>query len=43
VGFVVDMLPRWGRFFASTSVSPANLLSINFFTITITYQSGLVQ
>jgi hypothetical protein len=34
---------RWGRFSPSTSVSPANLYSIDLFTITITYYSGLVQ
>jgi hypothetical protein len=34
---------RWGRFSPSTSVSPANLYSINFSTITITYLLGLVQ
>jgi hypothetical protein len=33
---------RWGRFSPSTSVTPANLHSTNFFTITITYHSGLV-
>jgi hypothetical protein len=31
---------RWGRFSPSTSVSPANLHSTNFCTITITYQRG---
>jgi hypothetical protein len=30
-------------FFRSTSVSPANLHSTNFSTITITYHPGLVQ
>jgi hypothetical protein len=34
---------RWGRFSPSTSVSPANLYSTNFSTITITYHPGLVQ
>jgi hypothetical protein len=34
---------RWGRFPPSTSVSPANLHSTNFSTITITYHLGLVQ
>jgi hypothetical protein len=34
---------RWGRFSPSTSVSPANLHSTNFSTITITYHLGLVQ
>jgi hypothetical protein len=35
---------RWGRFSPSTSVSPTNLRSTNFFsTITITYHPGLVQ
>jgi hypothetical protein len=34
---------RWGRFSPSTSVSPANLYSPNFSTITITYHQGLVQ
>jgi hypothetical protein len=34
---------RWGRFSSSTLVSPANLHSTNFSTITITYHSGLVQ
>jgi hypothetical protein len=33
----------WGRFSLSTSVSPANLYSTNFSTITITYHPGLVQ
>jgi hypothetical protein len=33
----------WGRFSPSTSVSPANLHSTNFSTITITYHPGLVQ
>jgi hypothetical protein len=36
---------RWGRFFPNTSVSPANLYSAHFstITITITYHPGLVQ
>jgi hypothetical protein len=34
---------RWGRFSPSTSVSPANLHSRNFSTITVTYHPGLVQ
>jgi hypothetical protein len=34
---------RWGRFSPSTSVSPANLHSTNFSTITITYHLGLLQ
>jgi hypothetical protein len=34
---------RWGRFSPSTSVSPANLHSTNFSTISITYHLGLVQ
>jgi hypothetical protein len=34
---------RWGRFSPSTSVSPANLHSTNFSTITLTYLPGLVQ
>jgi hypothetical protein len=34
---------RWGRFSLSTLVSPANLYSINFSTITITCHLGLVQ
>jgi hypothetical protein len=32
-----------GRYSQSTSVSPANLHSTNFSTITITYHLGLVQ
>jgi hypothetical protein len=42
VGFVVDKVVL-GSFFSSTSVSPANLYSTNFSTITITYHQGLVQ
>jgi hypothetical protein len=34
---------RWNGFSPSTSVSPANLHSINFSTITITYHPGLVK
>jgi hypothetical protein len=35
---------RWGKFSPTTSVSPANLQSINFFTtIAITCHLGLVQ
>jgi hypothetical protein len=34
---------RWGKFSPSTSVSPVNLHSTNFFTVTITYHPGLVQ
>jgi hypothetical protein len=34
---------RWGRFSPSTSVSPANLHSTNFSTITIAHHLGLVQ
>jgi hypothetical protein len=34
---------RWGRFSPNTSVSPANLYSANFSTITITYHPGLVE
>jgi hypothetical protein len=34
---------RWGMFSQSTSVSPANLHSTNFSTITITYHPELVQ
>jgi hypothetical protein len=34
---------RWGRLSPSISVSPANLHSTNFSTITITYHPGLVQ
>jgi tRNA A37 threonylcarbamoyltransferase TsaD len=34
---------RWGRISPSTSVSPANLNSINFSAIAITYHPGLVQ
>jgi hypothetical protein len=34
---------RWGRFSPILSVSPVNLYSANFSTITITYHPGLVQ
>jgi hypothetical protein len=34
---------EWRWFFPSISVSPANLYSSNFSTITITYHLGLVQ
>jgi hypothetical protein len=34
---------HWGRFSPSTSVSPANLCSTNFSTVTITYYLGLIQ
>jgi hypothetical protein len=34
---------RWGRFSPSTAVSPANLYSTTFSTITRTYLPGLVQ
>jgi hypothetical protein len=40
VGFVVDKVAR-GQ--VSTLVSPANLHSNNFSTITLTYHRGLVQ
>jgi hypothetical protein len=42
VEFVVDKVAL-GQVFPSTSVSPANLHSANFSTITITYHLGLVQ
>jgi ribosomal protein L37AE/L43A len=32
-----------GRFSPSTSVSPANLHSTNYFTITLIYHPGLIQ
>jgi hypothetical protein len=41
VGFVVDKVVLGQGFFPSTSVSPANLHSTNFFTIT--YLLGLVH
>jgi hypothetical protein len=34
---------QWGKFSPSTSVSPANINSTKFFTITITYHPGLAQ
>jgi hypothetical protein len=34
---------RWGKFSPSKLISPANLHSTNFSTITITYHPGLVQ
>jgi hypothetical protein len=43
VGFVVDKVALGQVFSASTSVSPANLHSTNFSTITITYHLRLVQ
>jgi hypothetical protein len=43
VEFVVDELALGQVFFLSTSVSPANLYSTHFSTITITYHQGLVQ
>jgi hypothetical protein len=42
VGFVVDKVAL-GQVFAGTSMSPVNLYSTNFSTITITYHPGLVQ
>jgi hypothetical protein len=42
VGFVVDKVAL-GQVFPEYSVSPANLYSTNFSTITITYHLGLVQ
>jgi hypothetical protein len=42
VGFVVDKVAL-GQVSLSTSVSPANLHSTNFSTITLTYHPGLVQ
>jgi hypothetical protein len=42
VGFVVDKVAL-EQVFSDTSVSPANLHSTNFSTITITYHPGLVQ
>jgi hypothetical protein len=39
-GFVVDKAAL-GQFSQSTSVSPANLHSTNFYTTTITYHLGL--
>jgi hypothetical protein len=43
VGFCDEQKWRWGRFSPRTSVSPANLQSTNFYTITIIYHLGLVQ
>jgi hypothetical protein len=43
VGFVVDKVALGQVFSPSTSVSPANLYSTSFSTITITYHLGLVQ
>jgi hypothetical protein len=44
VGFLVDKVALGQeRFFPSSSVSPANLYSTNFSTITISYHPGLVQ
>jgi hypothetical protein len=44
VGFVVDKVALGSFFFSpSTWVSPANLHSTNFSTITITFHPGLVQ
>jgi hypothetical protein len=34
---------RWGTFSPNTSVSPANLHSINCSTVTVFYHLGLVQ
>jgi hypothetical protein len=42
VGFLADKLAL-EQVSPSTSVSPANLHSTYFFTITITYHPGLVQ
>jgi hypothetical protein len=42
VRFVVDKVAL-GRFLPSTSVSPANIHSTNFSTITLTYHPVLVQ
>jgi hypothetical protein len=42
VGFVVDEVAL-GQVSPSTSVSPANLHSTNYSTITIIYHLGLVQ
>jgi hypothetical protein len=43
VGFLVDKVAPGQVFSPSTSVSPANLHSANYSTITITYHPGLVQ
>jgi hypothetical protein len=42
MGFVVNKVAL-GQVFPSTSISPANLYSTNFSTITITYHPGLVR
>jgi hypothetical protein len=43
VGFVVGNVALGQGFSEYTSVSPVNLHSTNFSTITITYHPGLVQ
>jgi predicted alpha/beta superfamily hydrolase len=43
VGFVVDKVALGQVFSEYFAVSPANLYSNNFSTITITYHPGLVQ
>jgi hypothetical protein len=43
VGFVVDKVALGQVFSEYFAVSPANLHSTNFFTITITYHQGLVR
>jgi hypothetical protein len=43
VGYVVDEAALGQVFSPRTSVSPANLHSTNFSTITITYHQGTVQ
>jgi hypothetical protein len=43
VGFVVDKVAMGQVFSPSTSVSPVNLYSTSYSTITITYHPGLVQ
>jgi hypothetical protein len=42
-GFMVDKVALGQVFSPNTLVSPANLHSTNFSTITITYHPGLVQ
>jgi hypothetical protein len=42
VGFVVDKVPL-GQVFSEYFVSPANIYSTNFSTVTITFHLGLVQ
>jgi hypothetical protein len=42
VGFVVDSVALGQGFFSEYFGSPANLHSVNFSTITITYHPGLV-